>query len=394
MRAFSRILVPLATLLFGARARAEQSSAPAIEGWLPDVFSRARLWELALWQWIGLGVALLLGYLGGVFVGWVLLKLGGRIVARTAVDWDDRLLALARGPTRALLTIIIAWMLIEALALSAAAQDIVNKVLSVAMIAAIGWYGLRAMRFVAELIVGRAERRKDAYDELSLRNLRTQVVVLRRVLSVIVFVLAGGAMLMQFDEARTVGTSLLTSAGIAGIVLGLAAQRSIGTLLAGIQLSITRPVRIGDTVFLENELGTVEEIHLTYVSVKLWDHRRLIVPTNKFLDTSFQNHTKVATDQFLGHVVLHADYEIPVARVREELERILEESPRWDRKEKELVVLESTERTLQLRAQVSAANAKDLFALRCEVRERLIAFIHGLERGRYLPRTRMGEDAR
>ena len=182
--------------------------------------------------------------------------------------------------------------------------------------------------------------------------------------------------LLQFEAVRNVGVSLLASAGLAGLVVGLAAQKSISTLLAGIQLSITQPVRIGDTVIVENEWGWIEEITLTYVVVKVWDLRRLVVPMSHFLDKPFQNWSKVSPE-ILGTAELFVDYRTDVAAVRAELARLLRDESQglWDGRAQGLQVTGFSERTMTLRALVSAADAGKAFDLRCLVREKLIAYL-------------------
>jgi len=212
--------------------------------------------------------------------------------------------------------------------------------------------------------------------------------VLRRVVSITIGVVAVAMMLVQFEVVRTVGMSLLASAGIAGVVLGLAAQRTIATLLAGLQLSITQPIRIGDTVIVEGEWGTIEEINLTYVVVKVWDQRRLIVPMSRFLEQPFQNWTKVSPE-LLGTVFFHADYRVPIEALREELDRIVEDHPKFDGRAKSVLITDATDRTVQVRAMISAKDASDQWDLRCEVRERMIRFLQTYEGGRYLPRLRL-----
>jgi small-conductance mechanosensitive channel len=208
-----------------------------------------------------------------------------------------------------------------------------------------------------------------------------------------VVAVGGALLLLQFDTLRTVGTSLLASAGVAGIVVGLAAQRSIATLLAGLQISMTQPVRVGDVVVIEGEWGTVEEITLTYVVVKIWDLRRLVVPITRILDAPFQNWTRTGAD-ILGTVLLHADYRIPVRRVREELEGFVRRQPQWDRKAVGLQVTGASERTIELRALVSSGDAGANWDLRCAVREHLLEFIQRLDDGAYLPRTRIERSGR
>jgi small-conductance mechanosensitive channel len=242
--------------------------------------------------------------------------------------------------------------------------------------------------FVEQRAITAAARLTDA--GVRGRGIRTKVRVLRRVISALLAVCAGALVLMQFEVVRSVGVSLLASAGLAGVVLGFAAQRTLGSLVGGIQLSITQPIRIGDDVIVENEFGTIEEITLTYVVVKVWDERRLIVPMSRFLEQPFQNWTRESA-QLHGTVMLYADFALPIDAVRKELDRLLSDQPLWDGRTKAVHVTDVKERTLEIRILVSAANAGALFNLRAALRERLVAWLVSLENGRYLPRTRLDE---
>ena len=181
-------------------------------------------------------------------------------------------------------------------------------------------------------------------------------------------------MLMTFESVRQLGTSILASAGIAGIVVGFAAQRSIATLLAGFQIAMTQPIRLDDVVIVENEWGRIEEITLTYVAVRIWDQRRLILPITYFIEQPFQNWTRTSAD-ILGTVFLYVDYRAPLDAIRAELDRILQASPSWDGKVKGLQVTNAQEQTLEIRALASAADASLAWDLRCEVREKLVQFL-------------------
>jgi small-conductance mechanosensitive channel len=216
--------------------------------------------------------------------------------------------------------------------------------------------------------------RVDVKDNLTARKVQTQLKMMRRILSVVVMLIAFAAMLMTFEKVRSLGTALLASAGIVGIVVGMAAQKTLGTFIAGLQIAITQPVRIDDVVIVENEWGRIEEVTLTYVVVRIWDLRRLIVPITYFIEKPFQNWTRVSAD-LLGTVFLYVDYTVPIDAVRRELGRILEKSPKWDKKVNGLQVTNTTDKTVELRALMSAADASLLWDLRCEVREQLITFI-------------------
>jgi small-conductance mechanosensitive channel len=205
-----------------------------------------------------------------------------------------------------------------------------------------------------------------------------------------IFTLA--SMLMVFDSVRQFGASILASAGIAGIVVGFAAQRSIATLLAGFQIALTQPIRLDDVVIVEGEWGRIEDITLTYVVVRVWDLRRLVVPITYFIEQPFQNWTRSSAD-ILGTVFLYVDYAVPLDALRAELTRLLEASRFWDRKVNLLQVTDAKEQTLEIRALASAADASLAWDLRCEIREKLVAFIQQ-NYPESLPRLRASLDAR
>jgi len=192
--------------------------------------------------------------------------------------------------------------------------------------------------------------------------------------------------LMSFDEFRQLGTGILASAGLVGLVVGFAAQKTLGNLLAGIQLAITQPIRLDDVVIVEGEWGRIEEITLTYVVVRIWDLRRLVLPIGYFLERPFQNWTRVSAD-ILGTVFLYVDYTVPVDAIRAELERIVQGSKDWDGEVCGVQVTDTSAQGIELRALVSAADASKAWDLRCAVREQLVAFLQR-EYPAALPRLR------
>jgi small-conductance mechanosensitive channel len=198
--------------------------------------------------------------------------------------------------------------------------------------------------------------------------------VIRKIIITAVIIVATGSVLMLFDPVRQFGTSILASAGIAGIVIGFAAQRTLGNVLAGIQIALTQPLLIDDIVVVEAEFGQIEEITLTYVTVRTWDLRRLILPITYFVEKPFQNWSRVSTD-LLGAIVLYLDYQAPIGELRRELKRLVENNPKWDRKVCGLQVTDTKQTTIEVRALVSSTDPGKVFDLRCEVREGLIEFL-------------------
>lgn len=361
-----------------------------IEALFPEWVRRYRVWDIALWKLITLVVVLFLAVALGRALNSAFMRFANRVASRTAVAWDDELVRALRGPSNVLVTVIVTWLAVEPLRLPRVLQDTLDRVLQILMIGGVAWLAIRALGFAAFVLERRAEEATDESGnrDQRLRGLRTQLFVMRRVISIVIGLIAAALMLVQFEVVRSVGLSLLASAGVAGIVIGLAAQRSLATLLAGIQISITQPIRIGDTVIVEGEWGRIEEINLTYVIVKIWDERRLIVPISRFLDAPFQNWTRVAP-QLLGTIFFHADYTLPIDAARKELDRILDGNPAWDGRVKSVLVTDVKDRTIEVRALISAKNSDDQWNLRCEVREKMIAWLRDFEDGRYLPKIRV-----
>jgi small-conductance mechanosensitive channel len=343
-----------------------------LESSMPLVLRRAFFGAMQRWQWLGLAAAIAFA----VGLGRVLEYLSGRVLVpltkKTRALWDDEMVGALRSPVRLFLSVLVFAPLAHALGLPAGVRLVCIRIASTLFVAAIAWMAIRVVGVVSNLIERRASQ--DSRQGPHLRGVQTQVRVLRRVLSSVLAVCAGAVVLMQFDGVRSAGVSLLASAGVAGLVLGLAAQRTLGSLFAGIQLSITQPIRIGDDVVIEGEFGTIEEITLTYVVVKIWDERRLVVPMNRFLEFPFQNWTKVSSELH-GTVMLQVAFNVSVAGVRRKLDELLAHHPLWDRRTKAVHVTEARDKIQELRILVSAANSADLFNLRADLREKLVAWL-------------------
>ena len=214
----------------------------------------------------------------------------------------------------------------------------------------------------------------------------TQVQYIRRILIITIVILGVAFILLSFEKMRRLGAGILTSAGVAGVIVGFAAQRTLANLLAGFQIAFTQPIRLNDVVIVETEWGKIEEITLTYVVVRIWDERGLVLPITYFTQTPFQNWTRNHT-QLMGTVFIYVDYHMPIDPIRQELKQLLESSDLWDGRVQNVVVTNATERTMEVRALMSAADASELWDLRCHVREGLISFIQE-NYPEHLPRVR------
>lgn len=237
---------------------------------------------------------------------------------------------------------------------------------------AFAWLLIKLIYVFTDTVLAR--HNADVKDNLMQRKLITQLQFIRRLLIVVVVLIFVSAILLNFESVRKFGTGILTSAGIAGIIIGFAAQRSLGNLLAGLQIAFSQPIRIDDVVIVENEWGRVEEITLTYVVIKLWDLRRLVVPLNYFIEKPFQNWTKTSAD-IIGSVSIFLDYRVPMDALRRKLNDLLESNPLWDGNTKVLQVVGANDKAMEIRALMSARNAGDAWDLRCFVREGLLTYV-------------------
>lgn len=298
-----------------------------------------------------------------------------RISKKSSVIPDDSLDRHCRAPVRWTLILIAIRIVAPLLALLGVPDryiSMVSHIIGLFLIGILSWLIVSTTYVLQDCVLSRFK--VGVKDNLRARKIHTQLKVLRRIVTIVVIILAVGTILMTFERIRPLGKTILTSAGIIGLVVGIAAQRTIGTFIAGLQIAFTQPIRVDDVVIVENEWGRIEEITLTYVVVKIWDLRRLVVPITYFIERPFQNWTRTTAD-ILGSVFIYVDYTVPVEAIRDELRRILENSQLWDRKVCVLQVTNTSERTIELRALVSAADASTAWSLRCEVREKLIDFI-------------------
>lgn len=354
-----------------------------IEPLLPESVRTAQMGPLWTWQWLGLLLALLLGYPLGYVLGAGLVSLLRRLAQRTPTSWDDAVVASSRRPLRFAAGWLSAGLLAKSMALPAHTASVVHFAVTTPLIVAVGWALIAAVRGVTEAYL------HDLPDdrEMNTRGLRTQVVLLRKLGSVAVGLVTLAIVLMQFDVVRDVGWSMLASAGVAGVALGIGAQKPLGAVIAGLQIAITQPIRLGDAIIFQGQWGEVEEIALTYVRIKLWDERRLVVPIEKFLTDPFENWSKPGTEM-IGIVEIAVDPTTPIATLRAALEQLAADHPAHDGRECQLQVVDVNEHRALLRARVSTSEVGETFAMRCDLREQLMSYLQELDDGRYLPRQR------
>lgn len=286
--------------------------------------------------------------------------------------WDTVMLPLVGRSARVLLPLVAFMLGVSTFGMPTSLDRAFHNGTTILLIGAVAWMMFQIVDAVAMVIDLR--HKVDDADNLRSRSIQTQVLVLKKLAQTVIVIFTLASMMMVFDSAREFGAGILASAGIAGIVVGLAAQKSLATLLAGFQIALTQPIRIDDVVIIQGEFGHIEDITLTYVVVRVWDERRLVVPITFFIEQPFQNWTRTSAD-LIGSVFLAVDYAVPIDKLRAELTRVLKASEHWDGKVNVLQVTDSKERTLELRALMSAPDAGRAWDLRCEVREKLVQYL-------------------
>lgn len=323
-------------------------------------------------EWLAMIVAGVLALLLGYALAYLVFRLITRLINKPKASRIRGVLARLRWPLFLLLPFLCAGGVLYALKPGIVESAVTLAAGKVVFVILIAWLLIRTVNLVSALISRRFDM--SHADNLRSRMVLTQIGVARRMANFFIILLAIASLFLLFDNLRGVGVSLLASAGVAGIIIGFAAQKTIANILAGIQIAMTQPIRIDDALFVENEWGWVEEITLTHVVMRLWDRRRLVLPISYFIEQPFQNWTKRSAD-LLGSVYLFVDYKMPLAPIREKLDEILEETDLWDGAVKVVQLLECHERTMQIRILITGRNSPETFDLRCFVRERMIDFI-------------------
>jgi small-conductance mechanosensitive channel len=320
------------------------------------------------WDFIVALAAAAIGIALALLVHRILYGILARIARASEMPSDDIVVARLRKPTR--------WAMIALGVVLAAREtplldEVWQKIAGFVMPALIGWIALTLFRAFVE-----AATTSDpaAFDDLRVRRRRTRLAIFSHIVTFIVIFITVGLMLLSIPGVREVGVTLMASAGIAGLAVGAAAQPALKSLIAGLQMAFTEPISIGDLVSIEGQTGTVEDIRSTYVIVRMWDERRLVVPTSKFLDNTFENWTRGGA-QMSGPAFLHLDPTTDIPPLRAEFDRLTMQHPLWDKRDKSFQVTNMSPGSVEVRMVVSAANAGDLHTLRCDLREGMLAWI-------------------
>jgi len=307
-----------------------------------------------------------------------------RAAARTKTQTDDIFVQRLRGPTRWLTLAIAVMVVMPGIDLTVRWEEIIRRVAGLLIPALFGWLVIAAMGALNESVQIKADI--SVADNLRARRRRTRWAILHRIAMFTVVLLTFCLMLMSIPAIRSVGVTLAASAGLAALAVGAAAQPALKNLIAGLQMAFTEPIRIDDVVIIDNEWGRIEEIRLTYVVVRIWDDRRLVVPVSKFLEESFQNWTR-ETSQLLGSVFWYLDPAADIARIRDKLGEVVKANPRWDGRFFNLQVTDSKADSMEVRALMTAKDASTAFDLRCDIREAIYDFVRN-EMPEALPRRR------
>lgn len=331
------------------------------------------LWDADSWRDWGISAAQILGaILAGLLLHRLVFSVLHRVTLKSSLELGKLIVRYGQGPSRLIFPLLFLNLAAPSLRLPQGLRIFLEHLMSLFFIASVSYLLINMVYLLRDMLLSRYNIQ--AQDNLRARKMYTQIGVLEKVMITVIMIATTSFMLMTFEGIRQIGVSILASAGIAGIIIGLAAQKSIGNILAGLQIAITQPIRVDDVVIVEGEWGWIEDIALTYVVVKIWDLRRLVVPITYFIEKPFQNWTRVSAD-ILGTVFLYVDYSIPVEAVREELQRLVKGNELWDGKVCGLQVTDSKPDVLELRMLVSASSSPQAWDLRCELREKLVEFV-------------------
>ena len=325
-------------------------------------------WQSLLWSAAILGAAVLIALIGH----FIFFRLMRRYTHLTGAVLGPSFIKYGLGPTRWIFPLLAVLAVLPSLSFPAIAMLALDHITGLGLVAAVAWLVILFIDITADVLTERY--RIDVADNLVARRVQTQFHMLRRIMVVLVAIVTLSIMLMTFPAIKHIGVSLLASAGLATLVVGMAMKGTLSNIVAGVQIAFAQPFRLEDVVVIEGEWGWIEEIGTMYVVVRIWDLRRLVLPLSYFLDHPFENWTRSSAN-ILGNTIFYADYTVPLEELRAELKRICASSKLWRGEVCALQVTDATERTVQLRALMDANNSNDAWDLRCLVREKLIEFL-------------------
>ncbi|KMQ51221.1 mechanosensitive ion channel MscS [Chitinispirillum alkaliphilum] len=308
------------------------------------------------------------------------------LMNRNNYDWGDLLVPLIVKTLRVIVPLLAAVMFFEIMPTAEALQTMVRRLSSIFIIVSVFWALTQLVLSFDGIILKKFSINES--DNLKARKIYTQVAVIQRIGLVVIGFLSFASILLLFPSVRQFGQTILASAGVAGIIMGFAMQKTLSNLFAGIQIAFTQPIRMDDVVIVENEWGWIEEITLTYVVVKIWDWRRLVLPISYFIERPFQNWTRTSAS-IMGRILMYADYRIDVPDLRIAMEKEVKDHPLWDGRVYCLQVTECRERTVELRILVSAVDSPKAWDLRCDIREAMLSYVQK-NHPESLPQIRIG----
>lgn len=318
---------------------------------------------------IGIAVA---AVLVGLLVHHVVMVIARKAASRTPTRTDDVIVDRLSRPLRWIFVALALTAVLPALRLNETAADIWQRVFGLGVPALVGWLLIATLNAFQDVVIAKTDITVE--DNLRARRKRTRAGILHRITVFLVLVVTLCMMLISIPSVRTIGVTLIASAGLAALAVGAAAQPALKNLIAGIQMAFTEPIRIDDVVVLDNEWGRIEEIRLTYVVIRIWDDRRLVVPVSRFLEQPFQNWTRESA-QLLGSIFLYLDPTTDIPRLRAHLATVMDANPLWDRRFHNLQITDMKADMIEVRALMTAKDGPTAFDLRCAVREALLAYI-------------------
>ncbi len=349
---------------------------------------RISVMGLALWQLFVLvmvvGAALVVAWLAT----WITLAVARRITRRTDNDWDDAVVLHLQMPCTFLLTVMLTDLAMPLVKLTSSGEIRISRVTQFLAILAMTWIVVRILRSVSAVALAKVDENREPGDEVVRHGKRSRLALTTQIAVFGVYFVGLSLGLMQFESVKQIGVSLLASAGVVGIVVGIAAQKSVANLLAGLQISWAQPIRIGDQVKVLDDVGWIEEVTFTYVAVKTWDGRRRIFPITYFTENQFENWSRTDKSK-MAIVLMHVDYSTPLEPLRNQAREWVEADPAWDGNTFGLVVIDVNENTVVLRFIASAPDASRAFDLSCRLRERMVGYLQTLDHGKHLPRRRV-----